>query len=468
MSKPSIKTITIKKLINFLLLASVILLIITGLSFRSISYGIIKNKTFAIAEVIIAGLTSHMKAGIMDKRDYFLEEIRSLYEVKEVAIIRSSEVISQFGHGVKLEKEADPVAIKVFETGKPVFIMDEFSINPQVRALIPYIASKEGALNCLVCHKVPEGTVLGTVDIRLDLTEYRNLSLSVLAGITLLATVFIVLICINTFSTIQRHIKKPLESLILKAKDAYYGNHPLNPDKFESMEFEDIAKKFNMFNTEILANQELIKAKNLELISLNDEIEGTLKETVFTMGVVEEQRSRETRDHTKRVTRYCNLLASKLGLPEKDIDLITAASPLHDIGKLGIPDSILLKAEKLTDDEFEIIKNHTGIGYAMLIHSDRDILKAAAIIASQHHEKWDGSGYPRGLKGEDIHIYGRIVALADVFDSLSSDRIYRKSWTNEKIVSWISQERGKHFAPALVDILLENMDAFFKIKERAS
>ncbi len=465
MPKPSIKTITVRNLTNILLITSLIALIAIGFGFRMISYKIIENKTFAIAEVIIAGLTSHMKADIMDKRDYFLEEIRSLYQVQEVSLIRSPDVTGQFGSGFDLEQEGGPVAKEVFETGQPVFILDEFSRTPHIRVLIPYIATREGNLNCLSCHAVDEGTVLGAVGIKLDLTDYRSLVMKVLTAITLLALVMIVLICVNIFRTIQRHIKDPLEKLMTKARKAYLDQEPLNPEQFDSMEFEDIAEKFNMFNTEVLANQNLINEKNYELLALNDEIEDTLKETVFTMGVVEEQRSRETGDHTKRVTRYSNLLATKLGLPQRDIDLVTAAAPLHDIGKLGIADSILLKPGKLTDEEFEIIKNHAGVGYAMLVHSRREILKSAAIIAHQHHEKWDGTGYPQGLKGEAIHIYARIVALADVFDSLSSDRVYRPAWDKQRVLDWIESQRGKHFEPRLVDLFMENLPAFREIQE---
>ncbi len=374
-----------------------------------ISYKIIRNKTFAIAEVIIAGLTSHMKAEIMDKRDYFLEEIRSLYQVQDVSIIRSSEISSQFGLGFQLEEEAGSETKQVFATGKPVFILDEFSRTPNIRAFIPYIATSDGSLNCLSCHAVEEGAVLGAVGIMLDLTDYRSLVLKVLTAITIVALLMIVLIFINIFKTIQRHIKDPLESLMAKARKAYFDQQPLNPEHFDSMEFENIAQKFNMFNTEVLANQSLIKEKNYELMALNDEIEDTLKETVFTMG--------------------------------------------------------LQKPGKLTDEEFEIIKNHTGIGYAMLIHSRREILKSAAIIAHQHHEKWDGTGYPQGLKGEAIHIYARIAALADVFDSLSSDRVYRPAWDTQKVIDWIQEQRGKHFEPKLVDLLMENLEAVREIKE---
>ncbi len=463
--KPSIKTITVRNMVNFLLLASLVFLIIVGVGFRMISANIIKSKTIAISEVVIAGLTSHMKAEIMDKRDYFLEEIKSLYEVKEVAVIWPEEHSATFEIESQFLKDADSMTKTVFQTGKPAFVMDEFNFDPNIRAVIPYIATEEGSLNCLTCHNVPNGTVLGAVEITLDLTSYRNLAVAVLSAIVILATIFIILLSINTFRTIQRHIKEPLEVLASKAKRAYFRQEPLSPEEFASVEFEDLAHKFNMFNTEMLANQNLVKEKNAELLLLNDEIGDTLKETVFTMGVVEEQRSKETSEHTRRVTEYCNLLASSLGLSAHEIEMITAASPLHDIGKLGIPDSILLKPGKLTEDEFDVIKNHPSIGYAMLIHSKRDLLQAAAVIANQHHEKWDGSGYPQGLAGEDIHIYGRIVALADVFDALTSDRIYRKALPDKEVLDLIKHEKGKHFDPVLVDIFFEELDTILAIKE---
>ncbi len=463
--KPSIKTITVKNLVNFLLLASVIFLVIVGFSFRLISYNIIESKTRAISEVVLAGLTSHMKAEIMEKRDYFLEETQSLYEVKSVSLLIPPALSDQFLQRSQFEKEPDPAALQVFDTGAPYFQIDEFSFEPHIRAVIPYLATQEGQLNCLSCHDVPEGTVLGAVEVTLDLSSYRNLAMAVISGIVILAGVFIVVLCLNMFKTVQRHIKEPLEKLMVKAKTAYIKKEPMVPDEFETLEFEDLAHKFNMFNSEVLANQSLVKEKNAELLALNDEIGDTLKETIFTMGVVEEQRSRETADHTKRVTEYCHILAARRGLSSHDIEMITAAAPLHDIGKLGIPDSILLKPGKLTDEEHDIMKNHTGIGYAMLVHSQRDILKAAAIIAQQHHEKWDGSGYPQGLSGADIHVYGRIVALADVFDALTSDRVYRKAMPDEKVLDIIRSDRGKHFDPILVDLFFEELDTFMAIKE---
>ena len=139
---------------------------------------------------------------------------------------------------------------------------------------------------------------------------------------------------------------------------------------------------------------------------------------------------------------------------------------MHDIGKVGISDAILKKPAKLTVEEFDIMKEHSIIGYNILKDSKRDILKAAAIVAKEHHEKYDGSGYPFGLKGEEIHIYGRITALADVFDALGSERCYKEVWEDEKIFQLFKDEKGKHFDPKLVDLFFDNLDKFLQIRGR--
>lgn len=183
------------------------------------------------------------------------------------------------------------------------------------------------------------------------------------------------------------------------------------------------------------------------------------------MGAIGETRSQETGLHVKRVAEYSYLLAILYGLDEKEANLLRQASPMHDIGKVGIPDNILNKPGKLTPEEFEIMKSHAQLDYEMLKHSKRDILKASAIVAREHHEKWDGSGYPRGLSGENIHIYGRITAIADVFDALAHDRVYKKAWNLEEIYDLLKEEKGKHFDPKLIDIFFNNLDKFLKIKE---
>jgi len=466
MRKPSIKTITVKTLLTVILIAALVMMIIIGLSFRSLSNRLVEDKALAAAELIKAGLTSHMKAGIMDKREYFIQEIRTTRNIDKIEIIRSNEVNAQFGKGIALEQSIDKVSRKVFNSKKPLFILDEYKLKPKIHALVPYIASTKGRLNCLTCHNVSEGTVLGVVNIEMNVSEYRNTALVILTLILCTSAVLVVLIIINTFRTIQTYVKDPLESLVNKAEEAYEKNIPLDTEYFRSLEFQNVAKEINLFNSDIIKTQKMLKDKNLELELLNDEIEDTLKETVFTMGVIEEKRSKETNNHTRRVTGYCKLLAEKLGMPENEIELIGDAAPLHDIGKIGISDYILLKSEKLTTEEFEIMKNHTTMGYDMLKHSERRVLKAAAIIAFQHHEKWDGTGYPTNLRGEEIHIYGRIIALADVFDALSTARSYKTAWPIDEVVSEIKKERGKHFDPKLVDIFMDNIDDFVAIKNK--
>lgn len=201
-------------------------------------------------------------------------------------------------------------------------------------------------------------------------------------------------------------------------------------------------------------------------IYLNKEVENTQKEIIFTLGEIAEARSKETGNHVKRVAEYTKLLALKYGMSEEEAELLRLASPMHDIGKLSVPDGILNKPGKLTYEEFEVIKNHASTGFEMLKTSNKEIMKTAAIIAHEHHEKYNGKGYPLGLKEQEIHIYGRITAVADVFDALCSDRVYKKAWPMDKVIELFKAERGQHFDPALVDILLNDLEDFLKIQER--
>jgi len=200
-----------------------------------------------------------------------------------------------------------------------------------------------------------------------------------------------------------------------------------------------------------------------ELFDLNEEIWQTQHEMLSLLGEVGESRSQETGNHVRRVAKYAQLLGELYGLEEEEIRLLYSASPMHDIGKIGIPDAILLKPGKLESDEYDVMKTHSSIGYDILKNSSRPLLKAAAIIANEHHEKWDGSGYPNALSGTDIHIYGRITALADVFDALSCERVYKKAWPLEQIIDFVVRERGKHFDPDLVDMFMANLERFREI-----
>jgi PAS domain S-box-containing protein len=209
----------------------------------------------------------------------------------------------------------------------------------------------------------------------------------------------------------------------------------------------------------------LIKHDITPLINTHNEITATQKEIVYKMGEIGESRSQETGNHVQRVAKYSKLLGTLVGLSDEEIDILFIASPMHDIGKVAIADNILNKPGKLTSEEFEKMKEHSSIGYEVLKGSNKYILQAAAVIAHQHHEKWDGTGYPNGLKGEQIHIYGRISAIADVFDALGSDRCYKSAWELEKILELFQKERGKHFDPQLIDLFMENLEKFLDIRD---
>jgi len=203
-----------------------------------------------------------------------------------------------------------------------------------------------------------------------------------------------------------------------------------------------------------------------ELMALKIEIEETQKEIIFTMGAVGESRSKETGNHVKRVAEYSYLLAKYLGLPQKECEMLKQASPMHDIGKIAIPDAILNKPARFNDEERAIMDTHAQLGYDMLKSSNRSLIKTASIVAHQHHERYDGAGYPNKLAGEDIHIYGRITALADVFDALGSKRVYKPAWDDEKIFKMFKEEKGKQFDPKLVDIFFEHLDEFLEIRDK--
>lgn len=201
-------------------------------------------------------------------------------------------------------------------------------------------------------------------------------------------------------------------------------------------------------------------------LALQSQVEETQREIVYRLGEAVESRSKETGNHVKRVAKISRLLAEKSGMSQEQADILFYASPLHDIGKIAIPDAILNKPGKLDAEEWATMQTHAMLGHDMLESSDRPILKAGAIIARDHHEKWNGQGYPAGKVGEDIDILGRITAVADVFDALGSDRCYKKAWPLEKVLALFHEERGEHFDPALVDLLFKNLDEVCAIREQ--
>ncbi len=205
--------------------------------------------------------------------------------------------------------------------------------------------------------------------------------------------------------------------------------------------------------------------KNLEkkVEQKTKEIADTQVQLMYTLGGIAEGHSKETQLHVQRVAEFTYTLAILYGLPKREAVRLKNASYLHDVGKIAITDNILHKQGSLSKSEFKEMKKHAALGAEMLSHSELPLFKTATIICMQHHEKYDGSGYPEGLKGENIHIYGRIVALADVFDALSFKRSYKESWNQDEVLNYIKEMSGKQFDPNLVDIFFKNIDEFLKI-----
>ena len=218
---------------------------------------------------------------------------------------------------------------------------------------------------------------------------------------------------------------------------------------------------FSIQDLERLSLTAVYSAKTVESAMLNMELEATQREIIHILGEVSEYRSQETGDHIQRVAEISCMLAKFLKLPENEVERIRLATPMHDLGKVGIPDAILNKPGRFTDDEYTIMKTHSEIGYNMLHNSKRKLLRFAAEIARSHHERWDGRGYPKGLAGEEIPLAGRICSIADVLDALSSPRCYKQPWPEEKVKDEFLKQRGGQFQPELVDVLMEHWDEIY-------
>ena len=196
------------------------------------------------------------------------------------------------------------------------------------------------------------------------------------------------------------------------------------------------------------------------------ELNDTRLEVIRRLGRAAEYRDDLTGFHIVRMSRYSQILALTAGLGSQEAEAILNAAPMHDIGKIGIPDSVLLKPGKLDADEWKTMQTHVDIGVEILSGSNSKLMDMAAEIAQNHHEKWDGTGYPNGLKGEDIPITGRIVAIADVFDALTTARPYKEAWPVEKATAFLNEQSGKHFEPRLVELFLEILPDILSIREQ--
>lgn len=205
-----------------------------------------------------------------------------------------------------------------------------------------------------------------------------------------------------------------------------------------------------------------------EMNRAHAELQDAYLDTINRLVLAAEYKDEDTGDHIVRMSKYCALISEKLGLDKQEVQKIRYSAPMHDMGKIGIPDNILLKKTKLTHAEFETIKSHTTIGYNILDNPKSDILNYGRQVAVSHHEKWNGKGYPYGLTGKDIYLSGRIVCIADVFDALTSVRPYKNPYPIEVAVNIIRKDREQHFDPDITDVFLDNIDEIIKIKDATS
>ncbi len=212
--------------------------------------------------------------------------------------------------------------------------------------------------------------------------------------------------------------------------------------------------------------EQLVEQRTWDLIKTQRNLHNTRLQVVRRLGRAAEYRDNETGYHIIRMSQIAELLGRAAGLDNDECDLLLNASPMHDLGKIGIPDHILLKPGKLNSEEWNVMQTHVKIGADILAGDDSDLLAMARTIVLTHHEKWNGTGYPKGLAGEAIPLVGRISALADVFDALICERPYKQAWSAEEAVNYIQQQSGLHFDPSLVELFTQNLPKILAIKAR--
>ena len=461
MNKNSIKHLTFIRLVQVFIVAIITISVVMYFAYQEFFHYTAQTKAIEFSKVVKAGLTSHMKAGIMDKRDYFLHELTTLNNVKSLSIIRAKAVEKQFGKPTHKNEKSYRDVQNISTLDKNSFVWDVE--NGLVKAIIPYKASSQGDLNCLQCHHAKDGETLGALEIEMDISLYESLTSTYGYLLIALLIFFAFVIILVIFHFIENHLTKPILKIAQEADDAYKNHTSIDISSYQAEEIHSLALNLNEFTNDVIEKEAELKKKNSELEELNTEIESTLSETMMAIGEIEEARSNDVKNHTKRVSTLSGIIARDYGLSEEEIRLIELTSPLHDIGKIGISDAILLKPGKLTPQEYEVMKEHAELGHNILKHSKRIALKTAAMIAYGHHEKWNGTGYPQGLKAYEIPVFARIVAIVDVLDALLCQRIYKDAWSKEKVLEFIQGQKGKHFDPELVELVEQNFDRYAKV-----
>ncbi len=355
----------------------------------------------------------------------------------------------------------DLSSIKIPEN-VPILVVDD---EPDITEMISHALKRKG-YTCMTAENAGEALkLLTSIPIDIVITDIRMPGLSGVDLLKIIKAEFDADVMVMTGFTEEYDY----ESVVM-AGAADFIHKPISFRELyirlkRVLRMRHLMIEREQINRELKKNVEQLVNYSSQLKSAHQELQYAYLDTINRLVAATEYRDEDTGEHIVRISRYCTLIAEKLGLPAEMVELIQYASPMHDIGKIGIPDHILLKADQLTPEEFDIVKTHTTIGGAILENSRADVLKMSREIALTHHEKYNGNGYPRGLAGADIPISGRILAIVDTFDALTSRRPYKTPYPMEIAVSIIKAKRGIDFDPVITDIFIDNINAILAIKE---
>ena len=346
--------------------------------------------------------------------------------------------------------------------------------QPQNLHALDALLSSEGYSN-LECHDDPRTALESASRVLPDLT-LLDLHMPLMDGYEFMRR-FEPLIPAADFSPIL--VLTADATSDAKQKALASGASDFLPKPFDGVEV--LLRIENLLRTRFLHRELMDRNENLEtkvrertielwnavqkLEETQNELRMSREETINRLSIAAEYRDEETRRHVERMSRYCGLLAGHLGLSAERADMVRVASQMHDVGKIGIPDRILLKPARLSAAEYAIMQEHTVIGYRILCGTQSELGETGAMLAWTHHERADGSGYPRGLVGDAIPLEGRIAAIADVFDAVTTDRIYRKKFPLGKAIEVIRAGRGSHFDGDMVDVFFGIMDEVIRVKQ---
>lgn len=329
----------------------------------------------------------------------------------------------------------DTLARRYHDRGKVMEKFKPFPVAISNESISGYVANNSETLNIADVHEIPPDKPYGFNSSFDEKNDYYSQSMLVVPMIDQRDEVIGVLQLINA--------QKPSSA---------------DKSEMEVVPFDELGVEI----IQSLASQAAVAITNAQL---NEKLKSAYLDTIYRLSVAAEYKDQDTASHIKRMSLYSKVLASHMGMNDREVELVLYASPMHDVGKLGVPDAILLKPGKLNAEERKVMENHTVYGAKIMEGSDSEVLEWSRVIAISHHEKWDGSGYPNNLRGKDIPLTGRLVALADVFDALTSRRPYKEPWPLEKAVDTIRSDSGTHFDPEVVEAFVENFEEIRLIYE---